>query len=83
MIRMIWVIATILSALFSTPVAAKKCSAGSCEVECGGNKGCGCIADSDNPDNCNCYCFGEDVGTGCTLKPNAKVDVSISGPTPL
>src|SRR5262249_54312534 len=53
-----------------------KCGAGDCSCECGGNKGCGCIASSDFPDQCECHCaFGE----GLTLGLNAYVDVSISG----
>jgi len=33
-----------------------KCSAGGCDCEC--TNGCGCIASSDEPDNCDCKCFG-------------------------
>jgi hypothetical protein len=33
-----------------------RCSAGECNCEC--TDGCGCIASSDEPDNCECRCFG-------------------------
>lgn len=35
-----------------------KCEAGDCSVECGGGKGCGCIALSDDPVECTCFCVG-------------------------
>ena len=55
-----------------------KCRAGGCEVECGGGRGCGCIAESDNPDICNCYCFGTEVNPrGFTFDATTLVDVSI------
>ena len=54
------------------------CKAGGCEIECGGGKGCGCIAESDNPDTCNCFCFGGTPGKGLTLEQSTPVDVSIS-----
>lgn len=55
------------------------CSAGDCEVECGGGKGCGCIAESDNPAACFCKCYdGEPTGNTFTIKPTTLVDVSIS-----
>jgi hypothetical protein len=56
-----------------------KCGAGDCSCECGGNKGCGCIASSDFPDQCECHCYGSAFGGGLTLGLNAFVDVSISG----
>jgi hypothetical protein len=55
------------------------CSAGNCICECGGGKGCGCIASSDFPDDCQCHCYGAVIGGGLTLGLNAFVDVSISG----
>jgi hypothetical protein len=55
-----------------------RCSAGDCDVECGGGKGCGCIAESGNPLNCTCYCFGETPTKDLTIKPSTIVDVSIS-----
>ena len=55
------------------------CGAGNCSCECGGNKGCGCIASSDFPDQCECHCYGAAFGGGLTLGLNAYVDVSISG----
>lgn len=57
-----------------------KCSAGECDVECGGNKGCGCIALSDDPWACSCYCFGNGSGPslGVKLDPSTLVDVSIN-----
>lgn len=54
-----------------------KCGAGDCEIECGGTKGCGCIAESDEPMNCHCYCFGDETTGGLTLDPGTAVDVSI------
>jgi hypothetical protein len=56
-----------------------KCGAGDCSCECGGNKGCGCIASSDFPDECECHCYGSAFSGGLTLGLNAYVDVSISG----
>jgi hypothetical protein len=56
-----------------------KCGAGDCSCECGGNKGCGCIASSDFPDQCECHCYGAAFGGGLTLGLNAYVDVTISG----
>jgi hypothetical protein len=56
-----------------------KCGAGDCSCECGGNKGCGCIASSDFPDQCECHCYGAAFGEGLTLGLNAYVDVTISG----
>ena len=56
-----------------------KCGAGDCEIECGGGRGCGCIADSDNPELCNCYCFGKETNTrGLTFEATTLVDVSIN-----
>ncbi len=55
-----------------------KCGAGECEVECG-NKGCGCIAESDHPENCSCYCFGGESSGGLKLDPSVLVDVSFNG----
>ena len=46
--------------------------------ECGGGRGCGCIASSDFPDDCQCHCYGAAIGGGLTLGLNAFVDVSIS-----
>jgi hypothetical protein len=56
-----------------------RCSAGTCECECAGNKGCGCWALSDDPDSCDCRCYGTAFGGGVSLPVNALVDVSISG----
>jgi hypothetical protein len=59
-----------------------KCSAGGCDVVCA--NGCGCIASSDEPDNCECRCFGGTTPpkfgvlsgvTGLTT----KIDVTIRG----
>lgn len=56
-----------------------KCRAGGCEIECGGGRGCGCIAESDDPDICNCYCFGQEVNPrGLTFEATTLVDVSIN-----
>ena len=56
-----------------------KCGAGGCEIECGGGKGCGCIAESDNPDICNCYCFGKEVNaSGFIFEAATPVDVSLN-----
>jgi hypothetical protein len=56
-----------------------KCGAGDCEIECGGGRGCGCIAESDNPELCNCYCFGKEINTrGLTFQATTLVDVSIN-----
>ncbi|MEX0803528.1 MAG: hypothetical protein WD688_09460 [Candidatus Binatia bacterium] len=59
-----------------------RCKAGECEVECGGGKGCGCIAESDNPFSCACFCFGETPGetpvNDLRIEPSTIVDVSIS-----
>jgi hypothetical protein len=56
-----------------------RCRAGECEVECGGSKGCGCIAESDNPFNCACFCFGESSSIkDLRLEPSTTVDVSIN-----
>jgi hypothetical protein len=57
------------------------CGAGECSCECGGSKGCGCIASSNNPEICECHCYGASIGVGATLglKASALVDVSISG----
>ena len=56
-----------------------KCQAGDCEIECGGGRGCGCIAESDIPDICNCYCFGKEVNPrGFTFEATTLVDVSVS-----
>lgn len=55
-----------------------KCQAGDCEVECGGGKGCGCIAESDNPANCTCICTGGDCRGGFKLETAMLVDVSTS-----
>ncbi len=55
-----------------------KCSAGGCDCECSGNKGCGCWAMSDDPDTCDCHCYGSAFGGGL-VAVNALVDVSISG----
>jgi hypothetical protein len=55
------------------------CRAGECDCVCGGNKGCGCIASSDNPDDCACWCFGDSSTGGLTVKPSEAVDVQISG----
>ena len=49
------------------------CSAGNCNCECGGEKGCGCIASSDFPDDCQCHCYGAVIGGGLTLGLNAFV----------
>jgi|GEM_PF-5693460 hypothetical protein len=54
------------------------CKAGECEVECGGGKGCGCIAESDYPSHCACYCFGGKPGNGLQIGSATLVDVSIS-----
>jgi hypothetical protein len=35
-----------------------KCEAGGCSAECGGRRGCGCWASSDEPDDCGCACYG-------------------------
>jgi hypothetical protein len=43
-----------------------KCGAGSCEIGCGGGKRCGCIAESDNPDNCT------SIFTGGTTRGGVK-----------
>jgi hypothetical protein len=56
-----------------------RCSAGTCECECAGNKGCGCWALSDDPDTCDCRCYGTAFGGGVSLPVNALVDISISG----
>ena len=55
-----------------------KCGAGDCEVECGG-RGCGCIAESDNPEVCACFCFGGEgpTGGGLNFEPTTRVDVSL------
>jgi len=55
-----------------------RCRAGDCEVECGGGKGCGCIAESDNPFSCACFCFGETPTKDLRIEPSTIVDVSIS-----
>src|SRR5918994_1069496 len=56
-----------------------KCGAGGCEVECGGGRGCGCIAESDKPDIFNCYFFGKEVNPrGFAFQATTLVDVSIS-----
>jgi hypothetical protein len=55
------------------------CSAGECSCECGGRKGCGCIALSRSPAECVCHCYGNEFGGGLTLEAKAWVDVSISG----
>lgn len=55
-----------------------KCSAGDCDVECGGGKGCGCIAESDNPEICSCICTGGDNRiTDFKLAATTLVDVSM------
>ena len=54
------------------------CSAGDCNVECGGGKGCGCIAESDNPHICSCYCFGGNHSKDLKLESATIVDVSIN-----
>lgn len=59
-----------------------RCRAGDCEVECGGNKGCGCIAESDDPFNCACFCFGESPSKNLNIGLSTIVDVSI-GDLPL
>jgi hypothetical protein len=56
-----------------------RCGAGECDCECGGNKGCGCWASSDDPGLCDCHCYGTAFGGGQSLPVNALVDVSISG----
>jgi hypothetical protein len=58
-----------------------KCSAGDCDVVCGGTKGCGCIASSDDPLACDCWCFGDAPGSdkGLKFKPSELVDIQISG----
>ena len=56
-----------------------KCGAGNCDIECGGGRGCGCIAESDDPDICHCYCFGKEVNPGgLTFEATTLVDVSIN-----
>ncbi|HZQ09931.1 MAG TPA: hypothetical protein VFD70_25370 [Anaerolineae bacterium] len=55
-----------------------KCQAGDCEVECAPGKGCGCIAESDNPQNCTCFCSGGETKGGLALDPGTLVDVSTS-----
>lgn len=54
------------------------CSAGDCNVDCSHGKGCGCIAESDNPHICSCYCFGGNPSKDIKLDPATPVDVSIS-----
>jgi hypothetical protein len=56
-----------------------KCGAGECSCECGGNKGCGCIALSDSPNICECHCFGDGFAGELTLEADASVNISISG----
>lgn len=51
-----------------------KCQAGDCEVECAG-RGCGCIAESDNPSACICICSGGDTRAGFALEATTLVDV--------
>ena len=53
-----------------------KCRAGDCEIECGGGRGCGCIAESDTPANCKCYCPGGDITGDMTLDATTVVNVS-------
>lgn len=53
------------------------CKAGDCEVECGGGKGCGCIAESDNPIACSCFCSGGSPTKDLKLEQATPVDVSI------
>lgn len=57
------------------------CGAGGCSCECGGTKGCGCIASSDEPDVCDCHCFGQaTTGKGILkLGPTTLVDVTVKG----
>lgn len=57
------------------------CGAGGCSCECGGTKGCGCIASSDEPDVCECHCFGAATTGKGVLKmgPATLVDVTIKG----
>ncbi len=54
-----------------------KCSAGGCDIECGGGRGCGCIAESDNPDTCTCICTGGETAAGFTFEAVTLVDVSV------
>ncbi len=55
-----------------------KCQAGDCEVECEAGKGCGCIAESDNPLICSCFCFGGQPSKDLKIEPATSVDVSIN-----
>lgn len=56
---------------------ATKCRAGECEIECGVG-GCGCIAESDNPDICTCKCFKDGLTNDIKIQPTTPVDVSIN-----
>src|SRR5688572_8449827 len=56
-----------------------KCRAGDCEIECGGGRGCGCIGESDSPQNCSCFCAGGDITTSLTFTEATLVDVSTDG----
>ena len=54
-----------------------KCQAGDCEIECA-NPGCGCIAESDNPEICSCFCANPDPKGGVKFDPGTLVDVSVN-----
>lgn len=58
-----------------------KCEAGDCAVECGGGKGCACIAESDTPSSCTCICTGGETSGGVKLAPATRVDVCMDGLT--
>jgi hypothetical protein len=59
-----------------------KCGAGECDVEC--KNGCGCIASSDEPENCACWCFGSKIPPNVAVLqgpdgPPKKINLNVCG----